>query len=62
MTGLKLLLITAPSFTAAYAQDILTVIYSSYTDYVLKDPFYAIDMPIRCSLFDKAVHQILAIR
>jgi hypothetical protein len=62
LTGLKLLLVTTPSFPNGYASDILTIIHSSYTDFVLKDPFYAVDMPIRCGLFDKAVHQILAIR
>ena len=62
MTGLKLILLTSPTFPTGYAQDLLGVLYSSYADFVLKDPFYAVDMPIRCSLFDKAVHQILAMR
>ena len=57
MTGLKLLLVTQPTFPARAAHDMLGKIYASYTDYVLKDPFYVIDMPIRCSLFDKTVRQ-----
>ena len=61
LTGLKLVLIVPPSFPDAAAAELLSIIYASYTDYVLKDPFYALDMPIRCSLFDKAVKQILAI-
>ena len=26
--------------------------YELYADYVLKNPFYEIEMPIRCELFD----------
>ena len=29
-----------------------TRVYSLYADYVLKNPFYELDMPIRCELFD----------
>lgn len=31
---------------------LLRRIYELYSDYVLKNPFYSLDMPIRCSLFD----------
>ena len=27
-------------------------LYNLYTDFVLKNPFYELDMPIRCELFD----------
>lgn len=27
-------------------------IYDLYTDYVLKNPFYEVEMPVRCELFD----------
>ncbi len=27
-------------------------VYELYTDYVLKNPFYEMEMPIRCELFD----------
>jgi len=27
-------------------------VYNLYADYVLKNPFYELDMPIRCELFD----------
>jgi len=30
----------------------LTRVYGLYADYVLKNPFYELDMPIRCELFD----------
>lgn len=61
LTGIEMTLLTDPSFSERSAQDILALVYSSYTDLVLKDPFYAMDMPIRCSLFDRAIRQILAI-
>ena len=61
LTGMKLVLVVPPAFPESTAAELLNIIYISYTDYVLKDPFYALDMPIRCSLFDKAVKQILAI-
>jgi len=61
LTGLKLVLLVPPGFPDSSADELLNIIYTSYSDYVLKDPFYALDMPIRCSLFDKAVKQILAI-
>jgi hypothetical protein len=61
LTGLKLVVLVEPSFPSPAAQAMLSVVYSNYTDYALKDPFYLIDMPIRCSLFDKAIRQILAV-
>ena len=61
LTGLKLMIIVSPTFPSRAANDLLQLIYSNYSDFVLKNPFYALDMPIRCSLFDKAVKQILAI-
>jgi trafficking protein particle complex subunit 4 len=32
---------------------LLNTIYTLYTDFVLKNPFYEVDMPIRCDLFNK---------
>ena len=39
-------------------EDLLNKVYRKYTDYVLKNPFYDLDMPIRCLLFDKEVDKI----
>ena len=58
-TGLKLILIVDPGVPERAAYDILSLVYAAYSDYVLKDPFYSIDMPVRCSLFDRAVRQML---
>ena len=38
---------------------LLRKIYELYSDYVLKNPFYQMDMPIRCELFDANITQFL---
>ncbi|KAG8369044.1 hypothetical protein BUALT_Bualt15G0109400 [Buddleja alternifolia] len=35
-----------------HMEALLKHIYELYTDYVLKNPFYEMEMPIRCELFD----------
>ena len=32
---------------------ILRKIYELYADYVMKNPFYQMEMPIRCEAFDR---------
>ena len=34
-------------------------IYDLYTDYVLKNPFYEVEMPVRCELFDVNLFQVI---
>jgi hypothetical protein len=34
-------------------------VYELYGDYVLKNPFYTPEMPIRCELFDINLNQLL---
>lgn len=50
LTGTKLVLVVEPR--AAHIPAFLQKIYELYTDYVLKNPFYEVEMPIRCELFD----------
>jgi trafficking protein particle complex subunit 4 len=38
---------------------LLKVIYELYTDFVLKNPFYEMEMPIRCGLFDLNLSQAI---
>lgn len=38
---------------------LLKKIYELYSDYVLKNPFYSIEMPIRCELFDFNLQMLL---
>lgn len=43
-----------------YGLDIvLKKIYELYADYVLKNPFYSLEMPIRCELFDQNLQLLL---
>lgn len=38
---------------------VLKKIYELYADYVLKNPFYSLEMPIRCELFDQNLQALL---
>lgn len=38
---------------------LLRKIYELYSDFVLKNPFYSLEMPIRCELFDKNLQTLL---
>lgn len=38
---------------------LLRKIYELYSDFVLKNPFYSLEMPIRCELFDKNLKEVL---
>lgn len=56
LTGLKFMLVTSPyndlNNDGMVAEGILKRIYALYSDYVMKNPFYELDMPIRVELFD----------
>ena len=49
-TGTKFFVTSAPH--ALGAAPLLRVVYELYADFVLKNPFYEAEMPIRCELFD----------
>lgn len=51
MTGTKFLLFT--DTTQVNVDLTLRRIYDLYADYVMKNPFYSLDMPIRCDIFDR---------
>ena len=38
---------------------LLQNIYELYADYVLKNPFYEMEMPIRCDLFNKHLDKLI---
>lgn len=38
---------------------LLKRIYELYADYALKNPFYSLEMPIRCELFDTSLQNLL---
>lgn len=38
---------------------LLKAIHALYADYVLKNPFYELDMPIKCDKFDERLTRLL---
>ncbi|XP_059609421.1 trafficking protein particle complex subunit 4 [Phlebotomus argentipes] len=57
LTGVKFILISEP--LQAGMEILLKKIYELYADYVLKNPFYSLEMPIRCELFDTNLQALL---
>ncbi|PGG96323.1 hypothetical protein GX51_07887 [Blastomyces parvus] len=53
VTGTKFLLFTDPLMTGVEA--VMRRIYELYADYVMKNPFYQLEMPVRCDAFDRHV-------
>ncbi|KAH6898852.1 Sybindin-like protein [Thelonectria olida] len=51
LTGTKFLLFT--DTTQANVDVTIRRIYDLYSDYVMKNPFYSLEMPIRCDMFDR---------
>ncbi|OLN95956.1 Transport protein particle subunit trs23 [Colletotrichum chlorophyti] len=51
MTGTKFLLFT--DTTQTNIDVILRRIYDLYSDYVMKNPFYQLEMPVRCEMFER---------
>ena len=55
LTGTKFLIFTelGPPGGPGNIEGYLRKIYDLYADYVTKNPFYQLDMPIRCDIFDR---------
>lgn len=51
LTGTKFLLFTDPSTTNIDV--VIRKVYELYADYVMKNPFYQLEMPVRCEAFDR---------
>lgn len=56
-TGTKFFVVCEPG--TQHMENLLKVIYELYSDYVLKNPFYEMEMPIRCELFDINLSQAI---
>uniref|UniRef100_A0A8C7E9V8 Trafficking protein particle complex subunit n=1 Tax=Nothoprocta perdicaria TaxID=30464 RepID=A0A8C7E9V8_NOTPE len=50
-TGIKFVVLADPKQTGI--DSLLRKIYEIYSDFALKNPFYSLEMPIRCELFDQ---------
>ncbi|KAE8445903.1 hypothetical protein EG329_012682 [Mollisiaceae sp. DMI_Dod_QoI] len=55
LTGTKFLLFTEPQ--QPNVDKIVSRIYELYSDYVMKNPFYQLEMPVRCESFDRKLVQ-----
>lgn len=53
LTGVKFLLITDLKQSSPSPDTVIFKIYQLYSDFVMKNPFYQLEMPIRCDLFDR---------
>ncbi|MGH0114866.1 UNVERIFIED_CONTAM: hypothetical protein FKN15_065045 [Acipenser sinensis] len=49
--GIKFIILADPRQTGI--DSLLRKIYEIYSDFALKNPFYSLEMPIRCELFDQ---------
>lgn len=59
-TGIKFLLITET--TQPNIDTTMRKIYELYSDYVMKNPFYTVEMPIRCEKFDRGLDGFVKVR
>lgn len=59
-TGTKFLLFTEPQ--QPNVDVIIRRIYELYADYVMKNPFYTVEMPIRCEKFDRGLEGYIRAR
>ncbi|XP_040181361.1 trafficking protein particle complex subunit 4 [Rana temporaria] len=59
LTGIKFMVLSDPRQAGVDA--LLRKIYELYSDYALKNPFYSLEMPIRCELFDQNLKSALEI-
>lgn len=51
LTGTKFLLFTDPPMTNVDV--VMKKVYELYADFVMKNPFYQLEMPVRCEAFDR---------
>lgn len=57
LTGVKFMIVAEPSQPGM--ETLLKRVYDLYADYALKNPFYALEMPIRCELFETNLQTLL---
>ena len=58
LTGLKFFITADPD--SRHLDAVLKEVYVLYSDYVLKNPFYELDMPIQCERFTEKVLKLAA--
>ena len=50
LTGTKFFVTASPKTSGL--EQLLNTVYELYSDYVMKNPFYELEMPVRCELFE----------
>lgn len=60
LTDTKFVMIGSPTNTSVAMDRLLQQVYSRYVDYVLKNAFYEMEMPIRCNKFDESLERLVA--
>jgi hypothetical protein len=60
LTGTKFLLFTEPA--QPNVDTVVRKVYEIYADFVMKNPFYTVEMPIRCQKFDGALDSYIRVR
>ncbi|KAF2792232.1 Sybindin-like protein [Melanomma pulvis-pyrius CBS 109.77] len=60
LTGTKFLLFTEPQ--QPNIDTMMRKIYELYADFVMKNPFYTVEMPIRCEKFDRGLDGFVKVR
>ncbi|KAF2460055.1 sybindin-like family protein [Lineolata rhizophorae] len=60
VTGTKFLLLTEPQ--QPNVDTTMRRIYELYSDFVMKNPFYTVEMPIRCEKFDRSLDGFVKIK
>ncbi|XP_076763251.1 trafficking protein particle complex subunit 4-like protein Trs23 [Xylocopa sonorina] len=57
LTGIKFIVVAEPAQSGI--EILLKRVYELYADYALKNPFYSLEMPIRCELFETNLQNLL---
>lgn len=60
LTGIKFMLIASAAFGSNALEKVLQAVYLVYTDHVLKNPFYELEMPIRIEQFETNLARVIA--
>lgn len=59
LTGVKFLILSDKKHT--FIKPVTAKLYELYADYVMKNPFYTLDMPIKCSKFDRKLKEFVSV-
>lgn len=61
-TGTKFLLFTDPAEAQERVDERMRRLYEVYAEFVMRNPFYSLEMPVRSEKFERAVAREVAVR